>query len=227
MTSFPLNADDCHSIDSVAAVTCNIPPIMFQHPFPSTRSIIESVGGRVGCFCVRIAKLRPNIFSFNDCPSLNQCNLMKRKLTGCLIFAALMFLTIFVGCGFDYSTYQADISYNGPSVGVEFSSEWGTRVPFTAGMTSKGAVTQAVESQIRAGSTAVEPLERMSKAIDSARLLRRHSWSWRRAMPRILILPIVFDTAPLFDDEVLNGSKRSWRLQPGDYVTFEPRTGSH
>lgn len=147
---------------------------------------------------------------------------MKRKLTGCLILAAPIVLVIFIACGFDYTNYQAQVNYRGPWVGIEFSSEWGTTVPFRSGMTFEGAVTQAVEDQIRAGSAA-EPLRRRLDAIDSARLLRRHTWSLHRAMSRMLILPTLFDSAPLFDDELLSGPKRSWQLQPGDYVTFEPR----
>lgn len=159
---------------------------------------------------------------FNDCPNLNQDDFMKRKLTGCLILAAPIVLVIFIACGFDYTQYETEISYKGPWVGVEFSSEWATRVTFKSGMTFEGAVAQAVEDQIRAGSAA-EPLRRRLEAIDSARLLRRHAWSFRRAMSRMLIVPTLVDTAPLFDDEVLDGPKRSWLLQPGDYVTFEPR----
>ena len=150
---------------------------------------------------------------------------MKSKMSktkGCLVTLAVALVITFIGCGFDYTQYEAEMSYKGPWVGVEFSSEWGTRVPFTKEMTLKDAVTSAVESQIALGSSA-EPLNRRLAAIESARLLRRHTWSIRRAMCRMTVVPMLLDTAPLFDDEVLPGPKASWQLQPGDYVTFEPR----
>jgi hypothetical protein len=147
---------------------------------------------------------------------------MKRKTSGCILLFFGASLLVFIACGFDYSQYDAEMSYKGPWVGVEFSSEWGTRVPYQAGMTLLDAVKTAVEDQIRIGSSA-EPLRRRLGAIDSARLLRRHPWSSRRAIARMAIIPILVDSPLLFDDEALEGPKSSWLLQPGDYVTFEPR----
>lgn len=147
---------------------------------------------------------------------------MRGKYLGCWVSLVVAALTVFIGCGFDYTQYEAEMSYKGPWVGVEFSSEWGTRVPFKKGMTFKDAVTSAINEQIGLGSSA-EPLNRRLAAIESARLLRRHVWSARRAMSRMSVLPWLLGQVPLFDDEELPGPKASWQLQPGDYVTFEPR----
>lgn len=147
---------------------------------------------------------------------------MMRKAKGCFILFFVALLVAFVVCGLDYTQYEVEMSYKGPWVGVEFSSEWGTRVPFKDGMTIEDAVKSAMASQINSGSSA-EPLKRRLDAIESARLLRRHAWSFRRAIWRMAVVPMLFDTPPLFDEEVLDGPKRSWLLQPGDYVTFEPR----
>jgi len=89
-------------------------------------------------------------------------------------------------------------------------------------MTAGDAVDAAIREQEKLG-TLSEALSRRRDRIESVRLLRYHTWSYRRAIARFLVLPQLLGQVPLFDDVVLPGPKHMWLLQPGDYVSFEQK----
>lgn len=144
---------------------------------------------------------------------------MLKKFRGFVVTVGIVLLLCLPFAGWDYSSYQAQASLRGPTVGVEFSTEWGMTIPFHQGMTVQDAVMSAVQKQVAAGSNA-EMLTRKTRDLEGIHLLRNNTWSMRRALWRMSVIGPLLGSAPVFDDARLNGPKKNWPLKIGDYVLF-------